>query len=145
MKYSLLVIPALFLLSACGGVGSSGKYKEIPGKITITEIKNIINARCSDSVQVYYDFIPDDPNAVKNYLFPNFSDTHNELYNNYDAPSRSWTIRKNINIGNTYPATRYEILPGTGTSAPFGISVKDENILPYHQQNPDGTVEDICK
>ncbi len=143
MKYNHLIIPALLFITSCNNaIGGGSSYRSISGKATITEIKNINDATCPDSVQVYFDFKPNNADDIKTYKFPNFPDTHAPLYSNH-YPSRAWVVRKNIKIGDIYTANREEII--TGTSTPYSFNIVDKNVYPYQERNPDGTYQDICK
>ena len=138
----------LFNMLACSSnintvVGSAGVYNYIKGKATIKEIKNAPNQPCADSVQVYFDFKPDNADEINNYKFKDFSDNNIEMYSNSQNPSPVWMARKGLKVGNTYEARRFEILKGTST--PYGAEILDKTVYPYNQQNADGSNEDICK
>jgi hypothetical protein len=125
-KLSFLVFPILFFTISCNGVGKGGQYKDIPGKATIKEIKSVTGS-CPDSVDVVFDFKPDEPDAIKKYYYPNFSDTGERMFTNL-APSRAWVEKKGIKVGNVYPAKRSEMIPGTGTSSPVGLYITDNSV-----------------
>lgn len=108
-------------------VGGSCEYNKIKGKITITSIKssNESDQNCSnDSVVVEYKFIPSNPEDVKNYKFPSYSDTQKFLVGGSSKnPDKKWIEKFNVKVGNTYDATRDEITKGTCT--PYMIVVPE--------------------
>lgn len=135
---SFILLPFLiFNLSCNGGIGKGGKYTDIAGKATIKEIKTAVNATCPDAVDVLFDFTPDDPNAVKNYNYPNIADKDAQMFNNL-RPAKAWVEKKGIKVGNVYPAKRSEMIPGTGTSAPVGLEITDKSVT-------DVSDPDFCK
>lgn len=108
-------------------VGGACEYNKIKGKVTITSIKPADSSQqnCSkDSVVVEYKFAPTNPDDVKKYKFPDFSDTRTFVVSSSGKnPDKKWIEKFEVKVGNTYDATRDEIT--TGTCTPYMIMVPE--------------------
>lgn len=132
-KYIILLFP--FLLS-CTGIGQGGTYNEFKGKAVITKIEKTGNTspNCPETVNIFLNFTPDNPNDIKNYRFDYLKDQNaKEFY----EPSIKWIERKGIKVGDTFNATRFEIV--TGTSTPAYIQITDDKFIPLKSK-----AFDIC-
>lgn len=108
-------------------VGGACEYNKIKGKVTILSITpaDAKEQNCSaDSVVVQYKFTPSNPDDLKKYKFPDFSDTRTFLVSSSGKnPDKKWIEKFEVKVGNTYDATRDEIT--TGTCTPYMIMIPE--------------------
>ncbi len=103
-------------------LGGECTYKQIPGTATITQVSEADPAAysCKSGVTVLFSFKPEDPLAVKNYLFPQNSDDRQRLTVGAGMnPSRRWAEKKGLTVGSTHRCVRKEITKGACTPVLF--------------------------
>jgi hypothetical protein len=96
--------------------GGACTYKEVTGHAKITKVMtaNPDGYNCKDAVEVYFTFTPDDPAAVKSYLFPDKSDQDRPLTVGAGMnPSKSWVESKGLTVGSPHRCIRKELTQGT--------------------------------
>lgn len=126
MKKFIYPLFSLLILSACDtSVGQSGKYVDFKGKATITQIKEVSDSACKNSVEILFDFKPDNEQDLSKYKFNNFKDQSVTMFPNL-KPSKAWVDKKGIKVGSTYSAKRSEII--SGTSTPVVISITEDSV-----------------
>jgi hypothetical protein len=112
--YILLVFWALQSCDDNPMPGGRCAYNEFPGTALFREvIPDTLNETCSNAMFVYYDFLPDDPNAPDKYEFPSFSDTNQTFRLSGYHPPASWLAAQGIEVGSEFPCIRNEITSGT--------------------------------
>lgn len=102
--------------------GGACTYKEVKGQAKITKIMaaNPAGYNCKDGVEVYFSFTPDDPAAVKRYLFPGKSDQGQRLTVGAGMnPPKSWVDSKGLTVGSAHRCIRKELIQGTCTPVLF--------------------------
>jgi len=79
-----------------------------------------------DYVDVRFDFIPDDPDAVNRYLVKNVSDKNILLfYDNRSDLHKNWIEKWGLETGNIYRALRHEnTLNSRGNRAVFEVFIE---------------------
>ncbi|HPQ54589.1 MAG TPA: hypothetical protein PK253_15165 [Spirochaetota bacterium] len=114
-----LILPALF--AACGTTVEEA-YTAYRGtaKIVAIEESHYNPTGNNEYVDIYFDFQPDDPEARKNYIFKNTSDTRQRLFfEHWGNLHEKWVQDTGIKINNVYPAVRYEKRGGFGGAPVF--------------------------
>ena len=105
-------------------VGGPCEYVDIPGVATIVSVENAPpeDYNCKNAVVVTFDFVPDDPGAVDNYLFPNWSDTGQHLtVGGGMNPPLQWVLLQGLSKGSKHRCERSEITDGTCTPVCFSF------------------------
>ena len=100
-------------------VGGPCDYKEIEGTAVIT---SIVDAQSDDyncrkrPVKVSFDFTPDDSSAKSKYLFPNVSDSRQNIRLSGGLnPPKDFMKVKGIIVGTSHKCVRKEIIKGACT------------------------------
>lgn len=87
--------------------------KRYNGRAVITEITDSKNENESDNkgyVDIYFRFVPSDPDSAKSYLCSKCSDSKVKLfYDNRESFHKNWVSRWDIKPGSGYPAIRHEL------------------------------------
>jgi len=117
-QYSALLLVMIFIIS-CGAPErrnnppDKNRSKTHNGKAVITEITDSKNNAGGDNkgyVDIYFNFIPSDSSASKNYLCGTCPDNNIRLfYDNRESFHRNWVNKWDIKPGNEYPAVRREV------------------------------------
>ncbi len=101
-------------------IGGPCSYNEFPGRAVITSVTPAPDGGCIDAVYVEFNFIPDDPNALELYVFPNWPDTGQFLtVGDGKHPNATWAELQGLTVGSIHPAIRMEISDGTCTPVIF--------------------------
>lgn len=127
-----IAVLTLILLSGLCAVGCASldphrNYDAIPGTARIVEI---VDSRYDPTgereyVDVYFDFIPEDPLSPRTYRYPGCTDTRRRLFVDHRGNlPRSWVQEKGIKVGQEYPAMRYERVSGRGSPVFFEVTVE---------------------
>ncbi len=124
MAFCYIIILLIYAGSACNNkkdiVGGRCEYKEIKGTAAITSIVKADSGDNNSQVTVFFDFVPDDPDAVNNYRFHNVPDKDQELRVGGGVnPAKSYMDLKGITAGSSYKCKRMEITKGTCTPVIF--------------------------
>jgi hypothetical protein len=111
----------------CAGLDPVRNYQAIPGTARIVEIADSTYDPHGERkyVDVFFDFIPDDPSSPRTYRYPEWTDTHQRLFINHRGNlPRAWIQEKGIRVGEEYTATRYERVRGRGSPVFFEVTVE---------------------
>jgi len=128
--YITLLISMIFIFSGCADSdnndnydGGPCEYVEISGTATVISIvdANDDAYNCdNEPVEVLFDFVPDDPDATNDYLFPDISDSGQYLtIGSGQNPPRNYMNDKGIIVGSSHNCVRKEILNGACTPVLF--------------------------
>jgi hypothetical protein len=140
MRRSIPLMAASLLLASCteDSPGGPCEYAGYPGTATIVSVTPDISAGrpCSSSVNIVYDFTPDDPDARDRYLFPARPDTGRIFRVGTsvldDSPPLQWTEREGLTAGSEHPCIRLEIVKGTCNPVVFEFTgLDDSDIYDY--------------
>ena len=105
-------------------VGGPCEYVDIPGIAKIVSVKEAPSTEynCAKAVQVTFDFVPNDPAAVKSYRFPNWKDTgcHFTVGGGMNPP-KAWVLERGLVEGSEHACVRSEITKGTCTPVNFSF------------------------
>ena len=114
----LIICCSLCLFCSCDDiVGGPCEYVDIEGIATITSISD---QDASGTLEVLFDFTPNDPEASKDYLFPEWPDTDQHLtVGSGQNPSAAWVEEHGITEQSTWTCMRQEIITGTCTPVIF--------------------------
>jgi hypothetical protein len=99
------------MVSACCTGSVRDYYEHIEGKaeITVIEVSQYNPDGKSAFRDVFFRFIPKDPEAASKYKFKNFTDEKQRLFvNSRGNLLATWVEKQNIKIGNVYNAFRLE-------------------------------------
>ena len=112
-KLAMLGAMVLTAISiSCGTNDSDNNHQEVntPGLATILSmVDGDPDQGCpNDPVEVQFEFAPTDPNARRNYLYPNVSDTGYIKIQTLADPSRGWLLEEGLTVGTTHPCVREE-------------------------------------
>lgn len=102
--------------------GGKCTYREIQGMAEITSITEApANANnCKNGVEIVFTFTPEDPEAVKSYLFPLSGDTGQRLTVGAGMnPPGPWVEKKGLSVGSALRCIRKEIVQGACTPVLF--------------------------
>jgi hypothetical protein len=127
----LIIVTAILAVLACDEntipmPGGPCEYVNIPGVVVITSIEqaDTTGNNCRDSVEILFNFVPDDSTAPERYRFPNFPDTNQSIADVIGAnPPAGWAAVHGISVGNEYRCLRQEITKGT--CAPYGFDITE--------------------
>jgi len=142
MKYPIIVLSVfMFFLNSCKTEESSVVKKTSPefrlykGKAEIVSIKSspVSGDDGNNSyMMIYFNFVPSDPGAKKNYQFPEAEDANIQLkYDNRNSFHKNWIMKWGLKIGNEYPATRYEAIGKiSGVHVYYDVELSPSNQVP---------------
>lgn len=86
---------------------------------------------CDSSVNIVYDFAPDDADAPDQYLFPGQPDTGRTFSIGFTSMSQSppleWTEREGLTAGSEHTCIRMEIVEGTCSPVLFEFPDLDDS------------------
>jgi len=116
----LLICCSLSFFCSCEDiVGGPCEYVDIEGVATITSISD---PDAGGTVEVLFDFTPNDPEASNDYLFPDWSDTGRNLtVGSGQNPTAEWVEEHEIIVESTLTCIRKEIITGTCTPVIFSF------------------------
>ena len=119
----VILVIVVLMFSACSDiVGGPCEYVDIPGTARVVLVKEAAQAdsNCKDAVEVIFDFVPDDPAAIDDYLFPNWEDTDQRLtVGGGMNPPKTWVLEQGLTEGSEHRCLRSEITKGTCTPVIF--------------------------
>ena len=111
------------MFGACSEiVGGPCEYVDIPGTARVVLVKEAapIESNCKDAVEVIFDFVPDNPAIIDDYLFPNWEDTGQRLtVGGGMNPPKTWVLAQGLTEGSEHRCIRSEITKGTCTPVIF--------------------------
>ena len=118
MRYSLIIITVLLFLFSCKTEEpvvikkSDPVFRTYNGKAKIASIvpsKENDGKDSSSYMELYFDFIPSDPDAGQKYQYPEKRDSNILLqYDNRKSFHKNWIMKWGLKTGNEYPALRHE-------------------------------------
>jgi len=99
-------------------------YESIPGTATILSVEPASEGSyaCIDPVDVVFVFMPDDPSAPEDYLFPQYADTSYLTVGAGMLPPAEWVTIQNIIVGDQYECERKEDHGGSCPPVVFDVT-----------------------
>jgi hypothetical protein len=107
----LFAIPVLLLLFAACVTDPKDNYTAYHGSAKIVSIETSAYNPTGkhEYVDIYFDFIPDDPQAPEQYRYKTELDKNQRLfYDHRGNLHKNWVEDTGIRVDNVYPAVRYE-------------------------------------
>jgi hypothetical protein len=127
----VVLIMVALMFGACSDiVGGPCEYVDIPGIARVVSANEADPAdfNCKNAVEVIFDFIPDDPAAIDDYLFPTSKDTGKRLtVGSGMNPPKTWVLEQGLTEGSEHSCIRREITKGTCTPVIFHFPDIDMN------------------
>lgn len=127
---AVLLFPALVFVAGCACLDPIRNYHAVPGTARIVEIADSAYNPTgkNEFVDIYFNFIPDDPSAPGRYRYPGWADTHQRLFIDHRGNLlRAWVEKTGIEVGDELPAVRYERIRGGGSPVVFEVAVGGES------------------
>lgn len=128
MKQIIYIMSVAFFVVSCKSGPITDSYSAIHGKATITRVAvSPYNPNGKKQYRdIYFDFQPNDRQAAAKYKYKNFSDQNQRLC----VKGRcnlfvTWVKKKNVAVGQKFPAVRYEKKGSFGSAPPviFRVNV----------------------